>query len=709
MSILARALVAGLMLAVGACKAREPEMFQHGGVTVTVDPEHASRIVGGGLEAWVVIGGPVTDVPNAISSLHLEGAAPRGPIAIFARSDHAALAFAWPEVSMNDSVASTPPALHAIATHDSASHSLNIWPDLKEQAITATLQRDGSSSSTLELSFTVRLNGATVLLDTGTPLDGHDALTLRSSRYAIVDGTTPLIFAAKDGLAIGGGTDPGSLTVTAKPIDAQHTAMSIALARSMREAEGKAATLAGVTARSTIEIDLRAYDAATGAILPARVWVEPTLDDPTAPPIVWDPSRHAEPRTPLLDLDHGRALVSLSPGKYRLRATHGIGWSIEERTLTLVAGDAPRVAFWLRNEAPVGDYVGCDFHVHAEGSYDAREVTFEDRVRSLVAVGVGCAASTEHNAIGDFAPALKLRALEGAMLPIRGVEVTTNQPVFGHFNVFPWPGDARVPDTTTTTPELLFPAIHALPGDFVFQLNHPRMRAGGPKGTPIGYLDVSGYDVRRGVGTNAYSYRSDYDTIELFNGYQLDHLGEVHAMIDEWLAMIDRVINPELHVATGNSDAHWLSYPWAGFPRTFVATDGKPTTPASIARALKLGRAWVSSGPVVAIHVVDAKGGLRAIGDTASGASLKATIDVQLTSWCADPKLDLRLGVDPLSAPLVADASKPGHFTATVALPAVTRRRALVAIVDAGLAPVAEGMTGMQSTLAFTNPIWIAP
>ena len=53
-----------------------------------------------------------------------------------------------------------------------------------------------------------------------------------------------------------------------------------------------------------------------------------------------------------------------------------------------------------------------------------------------------------------------------AVMTVTGVELTTGTPNFGHFNVYPWPTGALVPQTHGTTPRALFDAVHALPGSF---------------------------------------------------------------------------------------------------------------------------------------------------------------------------------------------------------------------------------------------------
>lgn len=430
------------------------------------------------------------------------------------------------------------------------------------------------------------------------------------------------------------------------------------------------------------------------------------LEGPPAPGI--DPVRDAEPDAPIYDVTTPGASIVVPPGKYVLRATHGIGWSMARREIEVKAGDVIDVPFELQEEIFTPAFVGCDFHVHARGSFDATQVSYEDRVRSLVAVGVDCAAATEHNHVGDHGPAAIELHVNEVFRALTGVELTTKNPGFGHFNVYPWPEGAPIPPMEQSNPDAMFDAVHAMkkPGapDFVFQLNHPRMRSGDT--TSIGYLDIVDVDPKTGVAKGPFTYRKDYDTLEVFNGYDLSDPDRVIAMIEEWTRMLDR---GDVHVATGNSDSHNMTYPWAGFPRTMVEVgeswraDGRPIE--AIVAALKKGKAIVTSGPIVDVRVGEAS-----LGDSVKSSGSVARVTVRITSWLVLPTLRLVLGDHDLpDVALVADEKQPRTFVATVTLPAVDRKRPLVAIVDAHVTEDGAWISGIKRAIAVTNPVWLTP
>ena len=155
-------------------------------------------------------------------------------------------------------------------------------------------------------------------------------------------------------------------------------------------------------------------------------------------------------------------------------------YSIVERQIQIEPGETFQLDARLRRE--VDDRaIACDLHVHTTTSSDS-EVTYADRVRSLLAEGVSFVVPTDHNHITDLGPA----AQDTGLTTVPGVEVTTWGPQFGHFNAFPMvqePNEPRggAPSYQGWTPQRLFASLHDR-GAMV-QVNHPRLEGG------IGYFD----------------------------------------------------------------------------------------------------------------------------------------------------------------------------------------------------------------------------
>jgi hypothetical protein len=202
---------------------------------------------------------------------------------------------------------------------------------------------------------------------------------------------------------------------------------------------------------------------------------------------------------------------------------------------------------------------------------------------------------------------------------VPGVEVTTYQPFFGHFGVFPSPLDAGVPPFKDSTPAKVFTAARFGDPHRFLQVHHPRM------GKRIGFFDAMGWD--RDSGTPPRSMRLDFDAIEIVNGYDLATPEKSEQVIRDWLALLDMGRRP---VATGSSDSHRIQYTWAGYPRTFVEANDEAIDPLAVVASLSHGRAIVTSGPIVDFSVDGAKPGEEV---TATSSTVQAHVRVRAAPW----------------------------------------------------------------------------
>jgi hypothetical protein len=333
------------------------------------------------------------------------------------------------------------------------------------------------------------------------------------------------------------------------------------------------------------ELAVHVIDGDTKRPVPARVIVrgEGGTLDPS-----FGPDFRASGAGPLVDAIRGEVRTPLPAGRYRVSATRGIEWSIDALPVTVEPGKRAELSLELRHVVPTPDLVGCDLHVHARPSFDT-PVPVEDRVQSLVAAGVDFAVPTEHNLVGNYGPALEVLDLGGELAFTPGVEVTTFSPRFGHFGVFPWPVDAGPPPFRKSSLAKVFASVRADPSR-VIQVNHPRL----PKG--IGYFELARYPQDGGAAPR--TMRTDFDLIEVYNGYDLGVPSRVEQVMRDWYALLSA---GHRMVATGSSDSHSIQYQWAGYPRTMVALPehGAALDVAALVRSLRQGRAQATSGPVV--------------------------------------------------------------------------------------------------------------
>lgn len=401
----------------------------------------------------------------------------------------------------------------------------------------------------------------------------------------------------------------------------------------------------------------------------------------------------------------GDVVLPVPPGQYRAIVSHGPEWSLQDETVEVTETFQPRVRGRLEHVIDPGEWVPCDFHLHAAPSYDS-EVALEDRLTSLAAEGIAFAVPTDHNHVTDYAPAASSLALPG-FGTVPGVEVSTWDPVFGHFNAYPYPvrsDDPRngAPAYQRTSPAELFSALRKAGEDVVVQVNHPRLEP------DIGYFDLMGLDPTTGSASDAYS--DDFDVVEVWNGFDIARPERVEQVLQDWLALLargDRV------VANGSSDSHQIPFQWAGYPRTYVQVPGGAAEDGrAVVRSLLAGRAFVTNGPFLEAWVGDA-----GLGDVASpeGDVLPVKVRVRAAPWMTVDAIDLFVGDERVRTVPVETSGTPAgtarrdgvRFDDTVELAAPDHDAFVVVRVRGE--DTLDAFFGREEVrpMAFTNPIWV--
>jgi hypothetical protein len=467
--------------------------------------------------------------------------------------------------------------------------------------------------------------------------------------------------------------------------------------------------------------DLR-LDVAPGGTLRVRV-VDPDTRRPLTARIIvrgegatldpsFGPDYRATGAGPLIDALRGEVETPVPEGHYRVSATKGIEWSIDATSVVVEPGHTVDVDLALRHVVRSDGVVGCDLHVHARPSFDS-PVSPEDRVLSLVAAGIGFAVPSEHNIVGDYGPALATMDLARQLSTVTGVEVTTYQPRFGHFGVFPYP-KGPVPPYRASSAAQIFSAAHRDPAR-ILQVNHPRLG----KGT--GYFDVVHFDPL--AARPPPRMRTDFDAIEVYNGFDERDPARVDVVLRDWYALLNQGFR---HTATASSDSHRIQFQWAGYPRTMVyvpvmapVDDSIGVDPLAVVQALKKGHAFVTSGPVIDLDVDDAHAGDEAL---AVDGRVRAHVTVRAAPWVDVTSLDIVVaGRVVQTIPIPSRAGVVGPEPGSLADAELrTLRLEETVTIDVGAADnwmliVVRGTRRLDDVLpfmpvpplAFTNPVWL--
>jgi hypothetical protein len=388
------------------------------------------------------------------------------------------------------------------------------------------------------------------------------------------------------------------------------------------------------------ELLIKVTDGDTNQPLVARLiikGVEGTIDPN------FGPDYRASGAGPLMDLLENEVKTPLPAGKYRVAATKGIEWSIDAQTVEVTSGHTKVVELAPRHVVPTPGMVSCDLHVHARPSFDS-PVTPEDRVLSLISAGIDFAVPTEHNMVGDYTPALEVQRLTKQLSHVPGVEVTTYNPRYGHFGVFPYSLNAGVPPFKGTTVNGVVQASRRGDNSRVIQINHPRL----PQN--IGYFNIINFDPKNGRSPS--SVAPGFDTLEVYNGYELSRRELTERVLEDWFAILNY---GKRMAATGSSDSHRIQYQWAGYPRTFVLLDakaagdtGQPIDTKEVVAAIKKGRGFVSSGPIVELELLEGQRQAAKPGDEIPyRATINGKLRVRAAPWIDVTSVEVIAGVPP--------------------------------------------------------------
>lgn len=327
----------------------------------------------------------------------------------------------------------------------------------------------------------------------------------------------------------------------------------------------------------------------------------------------------------------GTGTVALPPGTFHVIASRGSEYEIYETDVTIEAGKTAELSGSLARTMKTPGWMSTDTHIHAQVSPDSGDL-YPFKVQTMITEGLELPVSTEHEAIGNFNPAIQEMGVGAWMQGIVGSEITTFS--YGHFNAFPLvqqpekPGNGRI-DWVGKKPGETFAAIRAA-GDPFLQVNHPRSQSVG------GYFEAMGFDRVSNVASAGDKFSVDFDGIEVANGCDVPFI-EAETMPD-WFSFLNRGMRK---VAMGSTDSHHAGSGEMGYPKTFIhlgIDDPKAATPDAFRAASKAGKTIVSCGPFVDMQVGSAE-----IGDTVRQGSdlLEVKATVSAPSWMDVTQVEL--------------------------------------------------------------------
>ncbi|HIN94366.1 MAG TPA: hypothetical protein EYN03_01875 [Planctomycetes bacterium] len=288
---------------------------------------------------------------------------------------------------------------------------------------------------------------------------------------------------------------------------------------------------------------------------------------------------------------NGLARLGLQAGSYQIIAGRGFEWGIDSANLTIRKGSHEKLTLTIHREVPTEGLASCDTHVHTFTYSRHGDATLEERIITTAGEGIELPIATDHNLQIDYRPALQRLQMEKYFTPIIGNEVTTS---VGHFNIFPVPAEAPLPDHRLTTWPEIIASIRKVPKVQAIILNHGRDLHSNvrPLG-PANHIAVTGENLHGwGFGANA---------MEVINSgaTQTDIMQLVH----DWFGLLNRGYRV---TPVGCSDSHDVGRHFIGQGRTYIRCADSDPGKIPVAEAVSsflAGRVVVSYGLLTTIRI----------------------------------------------------------------------------------------------------------
>ncbi|MEZ4223153.1 MAG: CehA/McbA family metallohydrolase [Polyangiaceae bacterium] len=399
---------------------------------------------------------------------------------------------------------------------------------------------------------------------------------------------------------------------------------------------------------------------------------------------------------------NGEMDLVLPAGRYVLLFTAGYERDAVQKTVNVPKNGMAGVKVALPRVVSTPGWIAADLHLHQAPSVDA-DIGLAERVVSIAAEGVELAVATDHYVVTDLSPTVQWLTKRGlltrALSTISGSEVSTLGHRYGHFNVFPLSADRNVA-YWNTTPSALFADARRQSPKGVIQVNHPRWDPA------IGYFSYFGKS-KESADFVRPGYDPNYDTLEVYNGDDARDLKKVRVVLEDWMHLLSA---GRRYTATGSSDSHKLAFLDPGLPRTYIhygdagddEQDAK-ASPAAVIAALKAGRAYVTSGPLLDVSV-DGKGP----GETVvTGGRAQVKVKVQAPKWVDVRSVEVLVNGRSAAYHIVPRGKSVLRLDKTFAFP--VKEKGYVIVVAQGERGLPNASREATQPFAFSNPIWLEP
>ena len=289
----------------------------------------------------------------------------------------------------------------------------------------------------------------------------------------------------------------------------------------------------------------------------------------------------------------GQATIMVPPGRYTIIAGRGMEWGIDSATVTALPAETASQQLTINREVDTRGFVACDTHVHTFTHSRHGDASLDERLITIAGEGIELPIATDHNLHISYEPRATELGVRRYFTPVIGNEVTTR---IGHFNIFPVPASAPLPDHTLDTWEQIIGSIREKTGAGIIILNHARdVHSGVTPFSPQRHNSLTGHSIANGPFVA--------NAMELINSGATQT--DVMQLYRDWFGMMNRGIQV---TGIGCSDSHDVARHFIGQSRTYIrCPDGDPGNldiPKAVT-ALQNGKAHVSYGLFTTLRIQD--------------------------------------------------------------------------------------------------------
>lgn len=597
-------------------------------------------------------------------------------------------------------------ALRAYAYVSDDFHSLSgpnggAWSNPSRASV--TLSPGGTVTWSRRLSVADRPSVADALMATEMPLPSNAVVVTATGPDGPAPGVQVQLHGERQRFVMFGSTDssgrvrlpvePGNYTVEVRAPGRQPHPQTIF---TVSVTSGRDSNLrVSLSARSTLSVSIVRENSPS----PARVLFHGLGD--TADPMLGPIGDADGARNGLVVGASGETEVSLAPGRYSVTATRGPEDTLATTEVTIAEGAREHITLTLHRAVELGRYVCGDFHQHQAPSLDSA-MALRERARADAAEGLRVVATTDHNVAGELSRAVQAEGLEGSLLALSGVEVSTDiaQAPIGHINLYPVPVDhtqsrGGMPEFFELDQPSFLAAARRWAPEAIVQVNHPRAPG------PTGMFGLIGFDATTGRARAPFD--PHFDTIEIWNGrWQRS----VDQGVADWLALLRLGARV---TAVGNSDSHAVVTQEAGWPRTCLAVpDPRRFTVTDVRNALRETHdVFVTAGPTFTVLGPDHRPALGRSYTAGARGAVAFRVRVDSPVWAAADSLEWR-DAGGRSHPVAVRWSRDDRHSWGEATVNVARSAGLAVFIARGSEPISV-LVGPPSIvpMAISNPVWV--